>query len=274
VVSRPVERSHHDRRRAESFGPQADLYDRHRPSYPPALIDDLVARRPAQALDIGTGTGKAAHLLAARNVHVLGIEIDPLMARVARRHGIAVEVGGFEEWDDAGRRFDLITCAQAWHWIDGAVGAQKAARLLRPEGRLALFWNFAQFDYATRHALDRAYARAAPELSRHSVSRGGGPATIPQHERQLGEAGFVDLQHRQYDWDQAYATDDWLALLRTHSDHSTLPAERLDGLLAAVGTAIERIGGTLIAHYRTEALLAAPPPAPPPLRPAAAHMAG
>ena len=33
---------HADRRRAESFGSVAAAYDRYRPSYPDALIDDLV----------------------------------------------------------------------------------------------------------------------------------------------------------------------------------------------------------------------------------------
>ena len=55
-----------DRSRAESFGSVAEQYDRYRPSYPAALIDDLVAPRPADVLDVGCGTGKAAVLLAAR----------------------------------------------------------------------------------------------------------------------------------------------------------------------------------------------------------------
>jgi SAM-dependent methyltransferase len=261
-VPLPADRTHVDRRRAESFGRQAELYDRARPSYPPPLIDDLVAGQPADALDIGTGTGKAARLLAARGVPVLGVEVDPQMAEIARAHGITVEVGSFETWDDGGRRFDLLTCAQAWHWIDGLAGAKKAARVLRPGGRLGLFWNFAHFDHASGYALDRAYDQVAPELSRHSVVRGGGPATIPAHVQELRTAGFADLDHRQYDWTQTYPAHEWIALLRTHSDHATLPPERLGELLTAISAAIDGLGGTLVARYRTEALFAVPPAAP------------
>src|SRR5579875_1636628 len=116
-----------DRGRAESFGTVAANYDRFRPSYPPALIDDLVATGAHTVLDVGCGTGKAAVLLAARGLDVLGVEIDPKMAELARSHGVPVEVSSFEGWDAAGRMFDLLTCGQAWHWVDPARGVPKAA---------------------------------------------------------------------------------------------------------------------------------------------------
>jgi SAM-dependent methyltransferase len=80
------------RDRAESFGQVAQEYDRYRPSYPAALIDVLAALRPHAVLDVGCGTGKAASLLVERGLSVLGVEIDPQMAAVARGHGIEVEV--------------------------------------------------------------------------------------------------------------------------------------------------------------------------------------
>src|SRR5215475_3487386 len=97
-----TDRVHTNRTRAESFGAVADAYDRARPSYPPALIDDLLAAAPADALDVGCGTGKAARLLAERGVPVLGVEVDARMAAVARAHEIPVELGTFEQWDAAG----------------------------------------------------------------------------------------------------------------------------------------------------------------------------
>ena len=30
---------------------------------------------------------------------------------------------------------------QTWHWVEPVAGAQKAAQVLRPGGRLAAFWN-------------------------------------------------------------------------------------------------------------------------------------
>ena len=51
-------------------------------------------------LDVGCGTGKVARELSARGLEVLGVELDERMAAIARGHGIEVELGAFEDWDD------------------------------------------------------------------------------------------------------------------------------------------------------------------------------
>jgi SAM-dependent methyltransferase len=250
------DRIHTDRRRAESFGAGALAYDRARPGYPGALIDDVLATRPRAVLDVGCGTGKAARLIAERGVPVLGVEIDERMAAVARAHGIEVEVGGFETWDSAGRDFDLIVSGQAWHWIDPEPGVAKGVALLRPGGLLAPFWNFSRVDPDVRARLDAAYERTAPQLTDRSVVRSGGPATIPpvlEHLRATGR--FASVEHRRYTWERDYTRSEWLELIQTHSDHATLPPSRLADLLDAVGAAI---GDGLHARYVTEAIFARP----------------
>jgi SAM-dependent methyltransferase len=124
-----------DRRRASSFGDDAEQYDRVRPSYPSALIDQLMTERPATVLDVGCGTGITSRLFEARGCDVLGLEPDARMASVARRQGTAVEGGTFEHWDAGSRRFDLLIAGQAWHWVDPHLGASKAAEVLHPGGR-------------------------------------------------------------------------------------------------------------------------------------------
>src|ERR1700730_7980841 len=69
-----VAKHHENRRRAESFGEEAERYDRARPSYPAALVDELLASKPARVLDVGCGTGKVARLFLARAGAVLGVE--------------------------------------------------------------------------------------------------------------------------------------------------------------------------------------------------------
>src|SRR5207245_162659 len=81
---------HEESRRAQSFGQDAQRYERARPSYPTALIDELVGGPCQRVLDVGCGTGKAARLLAARGCHVLGVEPDERMAAAARSYGIPV----------------------------------------------------------------------------------------------------------------------------------------------------------------------------------------
>jgi hypothetical protein len=66
------------RERRLVFGEVADMYDRHRPSYPPALLDDLIALAALDvsepALEVGAGTGKATMMLAARGIPIVAVE--------------------------------------------------------------------------------------------------------------------------------------------------------------------------------------------------------
>jgi 2-polyprenyl-3-methyl-5-hydroxy-6-metoxy-1,4-benzoquinol methylase len=107
------------------FDREAERYDRCRPPYPDALIDDLLGPKPEglDVLDVGCGSGIASRLMAQRGAKVLGVEVAPRMAEIARSHGIDVEVGAFEDWHPAGRTFDRVTSAQAWHWLDMPVAS-------------------------------------------------------------------------------------------------------------------------------------------------------
>ena len=53
-----------------------------------------------------------------------------------------------------------------------------------------------------------------------------------------------------------YETEEYLRLLRTHSDHILLPPQQRDALLDAVAGVIDRHGGTLELEYVTLLCLA------------------
>src|ERR1700759_913662 len=111
--------AHQQRQVAAGFGRGAGRSDRARPSYPAALISRIVAASPGpDVLDVGCGTGISSRLLTAAGCRVLGLDPDPRMAALAREGGTAVEVARFEDWDPAGRVFDVVTAAQSWHWVD------------------------------------------------------------------------------------------------------------------------------------------------------------
>ena len=98
--------SHQAREIAESFGSDADRYDRARPRYPDELVDRIVAgAAPGQhrpdILDVGCGTGIVARQFQAAGCRVLGVDPDARMADLARRHGLEVEVSAFEAWPSA-----------------------------------------------------------------------------------------------------------------------------------------------------------------------------
>src|SRR5262252_6317966 len=161
----PSFETHLQRQVAESFGADASRYDRARPSYPAALVDRIVAASPGRnVLDVGCGTGIAARLFQTAGCRVLGVDPDDRMASVARQGGLTVEVSPFEAWRSAGRSFDAVTAAQAWHWVDPVAGAAKAAQVLRPGGRLAVFWNAAQLPPDLGAAFAGVYGEVQPGL--------------------------------------------------------------------------------------------------------------
>jgi SAM-dependent methyltransferase len=256
---------HEDRRRASSFGDDAERYDRSRPSYPAALADDLLdgaGDKPSDVLDVGCGTGIVARLFAARGCRVLGVEADARMAAVARRQGITVEVASFEHWERRDRTFDLLVSGQAWHWIDPDLGVARAAECLRPGGRFAAFWNDVRHRPVTLDLLARAYRDTAPELLGTSVALGGPRAPAEREGRDPGVAllerggAFEDGAVWRYEWECAYSTEEWLDYLASVSDHHVLPPEQLAALLASVRTELERDGGPVVVDYDTRALTA------------------
>ena len=246
---------HEDRRRAGIFGEDAERYDRARPTYPPAVVDALMAEAPRRVLDIGCGTGKAGMLLIERGCADLGVEPDARMAAVARRHGLEVEVGPFEEWDPVGRLFDLAVAAQAWHWIRPERGAEVVASALRPGGRLGLLWNLGAHDPETQAALDEVYRRLAPSLAECSAPLGkvmregrddpGGVEAVAATGR------FQAPEVLTWEWEQPYSRDEWLDVIQTHSSHRLIPEGQRRALVEGLGEAIDRLGGSLRLLYRT-----------------------
>lgn len=252
------------------FGEVAELYDRHRPGYPDAVVDDLVSLAGLQdgsaVLEVGAGTGKATSMFAARGMRVLAVEPSAEMAAVARRvcagvGDVRIEQSDFERWDPAGREFGLLFAAQAWHWVDPAVGFAKAASVLRPGGVLAAFWNRPMWARATlREVLIDAYRRTAPEVLEETDPMH--PANSPSGDEVgwgsgVAEAvGLEAAEARDYEWSQTYTGSDYASLLQTHSTVRVLDPDRRRALAEAVAEAISRNGGTLELPLVTRVYLA------------------
>jgi SAM-dependent methyltransferase len=240
------------------FGEVADLYDRNRPSYPAALVDDLLAQagpdHERRAIEVGAGTGKATELFAARGAAVLAVEPSPAMAALARRRCAAcprVEVveSDFEALDLGGETFSLLYAAQAWHWIDPDVRYRRARAALDGTGLLAVFWNRPAWGPTElRAALAAAYRRYAPDMPADSPLHPDNPSPQGDDDWPAEIAAvpeFSDPEVRIYHWSQDYEAGAYAALLTTLSDFQCLEADRRERLLAAVESAIAERGGTL-----------------------------
>lgn len=253
---------HKARGMAESFGVDAQRYDRARPGYPEALVARIVAGSPGpDVLDVGCGTGIAARQFQAAGCAVLGVEPDPRMADFARARGLKVEVAGFEDWQPAGRTFDAVVAAQSWHWVDPVAGAAKAARVLRPGGRLALFGHVYEPPPEVAEPFAAALRRAAPDspFSGQSARRplDAYQAVYAEIADKIRETGrFEDLEQWRFDWEQRYTRDQWLDLLPTTGGLTRLRPDRLAEVLDAVAEVIDLLGGHFTMNYTTLAATA------------------
>lgn len=241
--------SEHWKQRSQSFGSVAEDYDRYRPGYPDQLFADVLAMAPGKrVLDVGSGTGHAAVGLAERGADVTGVEHDAAMAAIARDRGIPMIVSRFEDYVGAEGSFDLITCAQAWHWIDHQRGQDVAGRLLVPNGVLAIWWNRpAHFDGPVWDSIRAVYQQNAPALDRakHLDERNcGGPMPA-------SAAAFGDWEKKVFEWEQVYSAESYPAFLATHSDHILLAPDDRERLLTRVRDAIIAHGGSLTYSWRT-----------------------
>lgn len=137
------------------FSNRAENYVKYRPTYPasilPFLEEDLGLAPGQRIADIGSGTGLFAEPLLEKGYEVVCIEPNDEMRQAAearlshfpsfisRRH--RAESTGLR-----GHSIDLITVAQAFHWMDPVLTRQEFTRILRPGGHVVLAWNIQKTD--------------------------------------------------------------------------------------------------------------------------------
>jgi SAM-dependent methyltransferase len=158
-------------------------YAAYRPSYPVQLVDELARISPGHklALDCGCGTGQFSVLLAERFDEVVAtdasaaqIEKSQLCKGVTYRTALAEDSG----LPDAS--VDLITVAQAAHWLDLEKFYAEVRRVARPNAAISLItYGMLHVEGAVDHIVQRFYHETV------------GPYWPP--ERRLVEEGYRSL---------------------------------------------------------------------------------
>jgi hypothetical protein len=153
-----------------------------------------------------------------------------------------------------------VMSAQAWHWIDPAVGYAKAHQALEPGGALAVFWTHADWPSAALGpVLDQAYSEAAPDFApsapMHPRTRQGD--LVPHWEAEIDAAdGLEQPEVRSFSWRQRYGAEEYVGLVSTHSDHIVLDPEIRARLFKRIASTIRAHGGVIEVPYVTRLCLA------------------
>ena len=127
------------------FDRLAEAYDEFRSGYSRALYDLLFEhglKAGSNLLDVACGTGLASEPLAKRGVNITGVDIsEPMLAKARMRFKNGEFVRGEAESLPFGdKTFDATICAQAIHWLDQRKALAEMVRVVRPGGRVAIWW--------------------------------------------------------------------------------------------------------------------------------------
>jgi SAM-dependent methyltransferase len=128
---------------ARSFGTAADRYDRYRPTYAAEAVRWALGEHPLRVADLGAGTGILSRLLRSEGHAVIAIEPDDQMrTRLTQvSPDISALAGTAEEIPLPDASVDAVVAGQAYHWFEADRAHPEIARVLRPGGVFAAFWN-------------------------------------------------------------------------------------------------------------------------------------
>lgn len=169
---------------ADHFSSIARQYAAARPTYPPALFEWLAVQAPGRrhAWDCAAGTGQATldladhfDMVTATDASAAQLDQAPPHPRVQYRVAPAESSGLPDE------SVELVTVAQALHWLNLDAFYPEARRVLGPEGVLAVWC----------YGLQRLDDPVLDPLLEHFYSATVGPYWAP--ERQLVESGYRTL---------------------------------------------------------------------------------
>ena len=130
------------------FSNQSDLYARYRPAYPKELYDYIVSfvREKNIAWDCATGNGQAAVILAEYFKKVIATDISAAQINKAiKKVNIEYSVCPAETTPFAENTFDLVTVAQAYHWIRWDEFKKELTRVCKP-GAVVAVWMYYNHD--------------------------------------------------------------------------------------------------------------------------------
>ncbi|HEX3553839.1 MAG TPA: methyltransferase domain-containing protein [Thermoanaerobaculia bacterium] len=207
--------------RSEGFERMQGIRSRQQREKWTQFLASTVGEAPKRVLDVGTGTGFLALLLAGLGHGVKGLDLSPGMVEQARRNaverGLAAEfaVGDAESLPEPDAAYDVLVNRNVlWTLPHPEAAVADWQRVLKPGGLVVVIdgdWFDAPFSYRAKRFLGHLLVAATRFENLWAVERklrqgydGGfgeelplkGPGNRQKFPRLLAAAGFVDVQLR------------------------------------------------------------------------------
>lgn len=218
------------------FSKQSDLYARYRPDYPAELYDFIFShlQRKETAWDCCTGTGQVAKVLADEFDQVYANDISQQqLDRAPELDNVNYFNVPAEETGFPGSLFDLITVAQAIHWLDFESYFKEVRRTAAPGGLLAVIgYGMIRIDERLDALIDKFYEYTFSEyftenrqwLDRHYE-------TIPFPFQEISSPEFEQRAKWSLEELEGYVNS-WSTVQKFKDEKGTNPA---DDLIEKVG---------------------------------------
>ncbi|NNC12292.1 class I SAM-dependent methyltransferase [Planctomonas sp. JC2975] len=238
----------------------ADQYAAHRRDLPEIVVADLVSHfgldLASSVVDLGSGTGQAIAPLSRRVGVGIAIEPEPdMLRRLRERTDVGSNVLTILGSDHdlpllrnvlGDRRVDLVTVANALHFMDPAAVFADALSVLRPGGGIAVIshgWPLwlADSDWS------RAVRAFLEQWLGHGTARTCGLDEQTLHEREslLTSTGFVDVTVSRHEYTTEVTPDYVVGNLASALSDEQVPAARRSEFEAGVRTALAQGAGSL-----------------------------
>jgi SAM-dependent methyltransferase len=199
----------------DHFSRDSASYARYRPGYPAALFEWLAGQTAARRLawDCATGNGQAAAGLAEHFEHVVATDASADQLREAIAHPrIQYRQSPADRSGLEGSSADLVTCAQALHWLPRDRFFDEVRRVLGPGGVIAV-WGY---------HIPRVGEVSVDDGIRHFHDTVVGPFWPPERQIVLDcfatiEFPFEELTPPPFEMRCDWSLDDFLRYLGTQS---------------------------------------------------------
>ncbi len=244
---------------AKGFQRGAADYEKGRPSFPAEVLDTLRAgaglEESSKVVDLGAGTGKFTKLLfeVVEPGGVIAVEPVRAMREAFARNfpGQTILEGTAESVPRPDQSVDLVTVAQAFHWFDAGPALDEIARVLRPDGALALVWNTRDERVEWTHRINGVLDRLAGDAPRFRRDDPGWHGAIDAHP------AFGPIETASFPNPVAMDLDTMLARIASTSYVSALPDDERAEVLAEVArltteVLIREQGPRFVEAYRTD----------------------
>jgi SAM-dependent methyltransferase len=235
---------------AAGFASAADVYERARPSYPPAAVawiaDRAVLGPGRTVLDVGAGTGKLTRLLVPTGARVIAVE--PLTEMRAKLEevlpGVVALEGTAEDLPLGDGAVDVVTCAQAFHWFNLDLALPELHRVLAQDGLFVLVWNMRDLGDSLQSGIE---ALLGPHRGAVSAQFDDGWRTIVESSRLFGP-----IERRSFVFEQLVTVDDVVGRVESTSFVAAMPEVEREVLLEQVRALAAGREEPFSFPYRTE----------------------